>query len=286
MDKVRYASMKAFRFVAVVALVLALGNGVAPARTIQSVPKVAINRAPMESAPLSNPNSPGHGNESAAGVQTSLDWAGYAVTGSTFTNVAGSWTQPTATCPKNKLQEAAFWVGIDGYSPSDPTVQQIGTDSDCTKAKGKTGGGPHYYAWYQLYPQSDVVLSGSLYPVAPGDAVTASVSASGSVYTLAISDGSKWHYSINQTPETQPQNSSAEWIAEAPCTGSKCKVLPLAAFGSIGFINASANHQPISYSGFTDNQIDMTNKGGKKTKARTSALSDGGSGFSVTWVSN
>ena len=146
-------------------------------------------------------------------------------------------------------------------------------------------GGPSYYAWYQLYPQSVAVLPPS-YSVAPGDAISASVSVSGSVYTLSISDGTKWHYSTTKTPPTLPQNSSAEWIAEAPCTGSKCKVLPLAAFGSVAFSGASANHQPISYSGFTDNQIDMTNKSGKKTEARTSALSAGGSAFTVTWLSN
>jgi hypothetical protein len=229
--------------------------------------------------------NPGHGKP-PKGVQTSQNWAGYAVTGATFSNVAGSWTQPTGTCPKNQLQEAAFWVGIDGYSSSDPTVQQIGTDSDCTKGKGKKGGGPHYYAWYQLYPESDVVLSSSTYPVTPGDAITASVSTYGSGYILSISDGSKWHFYTGQTPEIQPQNSSAEWIAEAPCTGSNCKILPLADFGSIGFTSASANHQAISYSGFKDNQIDMTNKSGKKTKAQTSALSGGGSAFSVTWLSN
>ena len=284
MGKVRCASMKGLGFVSAGALVVVLCTTVFPTGTVQAAPKFAENRAPMVSASPSKANDPGHGKNSPSGVQTSLDWAGYAVTGTTFTNVAGSWTQPTATCPKNQLQEAAFWVGIDGYASSDPTVQQIGTDSDCTKAKGKTVGGPHYYAWYQFYPQSDVVLSSSAYPVTHGDAITASVSASGSAYTLSISDGSKWHYSITQTPPTQPQNSSAEWIAEAPCTGSKCKVLPLADYGSIGFTGASANSQPISYSGFTDNQIDMTNKGGKKTEARTSALSSGGSSFSVTWV--
>jgi hypothetical protein len=200
--------------------------------------------------------------------------------------VAGSWVQPTATCPKNQLQEAAFWVGIDGYSASDPTVQQIGTDSDCTKEKGKSGGGPNYYAWYQLYPQSDVVLSTTSYPVAPGDPLTASVSVSGSVYTLSIADGAKWHFSTSQTPTTQPLNSSAEWITEAPCTGSHCKILPLADFGTVGFTGASANDQAISYSGFTGHQIDMTSKSGKKTKAQASALSGGGSAFSVDWLSN
>ena len=86
-------------------------------------------------------------------TQTSVNWAGYAVTGPSVSNVAGNWAQPTATCPKNQNQQAAFWVGIDGYSATDPTVEQIGTDSDCTKATKRKPGGPNYYAWYQLYPQ-------------------------------------------------------------------------------------------------------------------------------------
>jgi hypothetical protein len=230
------------------------------------------------------PGGPSAGVTGSGSTQTSLDWAGYAVTGSTFTNVSGAWSEPSASCTGNKVEQAAFWVGMDGYSGSDPTVQQIGTDSDCTKGKGSTV--PSYYAWYQMYPASDVVLSTTLYPVAPGDAITASVSLAGSDYVLDIADGSKWSFSTTQVPSTKPLNSSAEWIAEAPssCSKSACKVLPLADFGALGFSQASANGQSISGSSFTYHQINMTLKSPKKLKAQTSALTGGGSSFAVSWI--
>jgi hypothetical protein len=210
---------------------------------------------------------------------SSLDWAGYAATDATFDNVAGAWTEPSVTCPGGKVEQAAFWVGIDGYSSTDPTVQQVGTDSDCTKGKN---GGPNYYAWYQMFPSSVVVLPQASYPVSPGDAISASVSISGSSYVLSITDNGRWHYSTTQAPTITPENSSAEWIAEAPCntSGSKCKTLPLSDFGSINFTSATANSEPISS---LDNvQINMTTKNSKKTLAKTSNLS-GGNAFSVTW---
>jgi len=217
-------------------------------------------------------------------TQTSANWAGYAVTGPKVSKVAGSWTQPTATCPKNRNQQAAFWVGIDGYSATDPTVEQIGTDSDCTKGTNKKPGGPSYYAWYQLYPQPAVVLA-STYSVTPGDAISANVAVIGSAYTMTISDGAKWHFSTTQHLQTTPQNSSAEWIAEAPssCRAS-CKELPLADFGSLSFSSASANGQPISAPGFSNYQIDMTTRNAKKILARTSTLSSGGTAFTITWL--
>jgi hypothetical protein len=239
----------------------------------------AKTRSPMisTSAATARGNTPG-------GTQTSLDWAGYAVTGAAFTSVSGAWTQPSALCTGKKAQQAAFWVGTDGYSESDPTVQQAGTDSDCTKGKG--GAVPSYYAWYQMYPASVVVLSPFVYPVAPGDVISASVSLSGSDYVLRVADGTKWTFTTTQSPSTKPLNSSAEWIAEAPssCSGSTCKVLPLTDFGSIGFSAASANGQAISAPAFADHQIDMTLKNPKKLKAQASALTSGGSGFTVSWA--
>ena len=203
-----------------------------------------------------------------------------------MSNVAGGWVQPAATCPKNQNQQAAFWVGIDGYSATDPTVEQIGTDSDCTKATKKKPGGPTYYAWYQLYPQSEVALSSSLYPVKQDDSISSSVSVTGSAYTMTIVDGTKWHFSTTQRPPTTPQNSSAEWIAEATssCSPTRCKQLPLADFGSLSISGASANGQPISAPAFTSYQINMTTRNAKKTLAKTSALSSSGTGFSITWL--
>jgi hypothetical protein len=280
--------MKATGLLATGAGILLTASSLVVFDSLASPPIATSGRAPMQPASPAHVGKSGHGTTASNATQSSLDWAGYAATGAVFSNVAGSWKQPTATCPKNQVQQAAFWVGIDGFSGSDPTVEQVGTDSDCTKGGGKKGGGPSYYAWFEMYPHAVVVLSGSTYPVVPGDLITASVSVSGLVYTLTVSDGSKWHFSTNQTSQTRPQNSSAEWIAEAPssCTGSKCKALPLANFGSMAFTSASANHRVISAPGFTDYQITMVAKNSKTTKAQPSALAFGGSAFAIAWLHN
>jgi hypothetical protein len=225
------------------------------------------------------------------GESNSLDWAGYAVTGTPVTSVAGSWVEPTAVCPVSKVEQSAFWVGIDGYAATDPTVQQIGTDADCTKKVKKVPGGPSYYAWFEMYPQGLVVLPTGIYPVAPGDVLSASVTVVGSSsYTLAIADAGRWTYSTTQVAGTTvPLNASAEWIAEAPtsCVASKCKVLPLADFGSVVFSGATVNRLAINATGLTDNLITMTKTiKGKTVKASTSALDVTGHSFTVTWLTN
>jgi hypothetical protein len=221
--------------------------------------------------------------------------------------VAGSWTEPTATCPSNASQLAAFWLGIDGYSASDPTLEQIGTDSDCTKGKGKGSpnsfagngngngggkgggkgkGGPGYYAWYEFYPQPVVFLPTSTYPVAPGDSINAQVAASGSTFTLTLNDTTQgWGFSTNQNLSPVPAESSAEWIAESPqaCAKKTCGNAQLADFGAVTFSGASANGQAISSPSFTQEQITMEKKKGKVKKAQPSALSGGGAAFTVTW---
>ena len=238
--------------------------------------------APKLPAPPSNMPLPTAGVD--GGAQDSINWAGYAATGSTFTSVTGVWTVPSAHCPANKSQQAAFWVGIDGYSASDPTVQQIGTDSDCTKGKGKRAGGPSYYAWFQMFPSPNFPLPQSSYPVAPGESITASVSAYGPDDLLRITDIGKWSFSTVQKSSITPSNSSAEWITEAPssCRGSKCTVLPLSDFGSLGFGGATANGKAVS--SFTVERLNMTNKSGKQVKAFPSSLTVGGTAFSVYWL--
>jgi hypothetical protein len=234
------------------------------------------------------PAGNGNGKGAEAGVLTSVNWAGYIDTGTTFSSVAGDWAQPTATCPKKQVQQAAFWVGIGGYVQGDPDIEQIGTDSDCLKGTSKKNPGvPNYYAWYQMYPQSLVVLPTSSDPVSPGQTIEASVTVSGAnQYTLDITDVGHWTFSTVQSQASQPEDASAEWITEAPSScnsGGKCTVLPLADFGSIAYSGGSANGEAISGSGLTDTQVNMTTKNGKTTKAATSALGAGGNSFSVTW---
>jgi hypothetical protein len=210
----------------------------------------------------------GHGVNTTA---ESTNWSGYAVTGANgaFNSVSASWTQPTATCTSRRsAQYASFWVGLDGYSSD--SVEQTGSDSDCD---GRT---PEYYGWYEMYPAYPVNFSNT---VKPGDAMSASVTFSGSdTYTLVLHDATQgWTQTVVQN-ESGLDRSSAEVITEAP--SSNTGVLPLADFGTINYSTSSANGSSLG----TQNpvQIIMVDNSGNE-KDSTSSISSGGA-FSNTWI--
>jgi hypothetical protein len=217
------------------------------------------------------------------GTVTSTNWGGYAVqSASKFTNVEGSWVEPSVTCSSSTHQYAAFWVGIDGYSSD--SVEQLGTDSDCD-GRNK----PSYYGWYEMYPAGSVDLSTSEYPVKAGDTLTASVSVSGTSFTLAISSSEGWKFSIVKSGSGLAQ-SSAEWIAESPEICSfRCTLAQLADFGTMNFTSAEAAvsggaDAPISsftYDGGPQEIICETSSGA--VRSQPSALGSSGTSFSMTW---
>ena len=249
----------------------------------------AAPAAPRSGAPSTTARATFEGSAGKHGPALSLDWAGYSATGPPITTVSGSWTQPAAICSSSKASQSAYWVGIDGFAPTDTTVQQVGTDADCSKGTKKVPSKASYYAWYEMYPGPLVVLNTASFPVAPTDVLTASVTQVGAAYQLVLNDAGHWSFSTLQAVSTTPLNASGEWIVEAPttCKGSKCKPVPLTDFGSVAFTGATANGQPVDGAGFTPHQITMTkNKKGTIVKASTSALSSGGTAFGVTWVSS
>ncbi len=208
----------------------------------------------------------GHGTNASA---TSTNWSGYAVTGAngSFNSVSASWTEPTATC-SGSAKYASFWVGLDGYNSN--SVEQTGTDSDCS---GRTG---QYYGWYEMYPAFPVNFSNT---VRPGDAMSASVTFSGtSTYTLVLHDATQnWTQTITKN-QSGLARSSAEVITEAPSSNSG--VLPLANFGTVSYSTSSANG--TSLGGQSPISITMVNSRGA-AKDSTSSISSGG-GFSNTWI--
>ncbi len=206
---------------------------------------------------------------------TSTNWSGYAAfnTGTTFTDVKGTWVQPTATCSTRKRTYSSFWVGIDGYNSN--SVEQLGTEADCV-AKNN----PSYYGWYEMYPAAPVNLSMAVHP---GDTFSAEVSVSGTTFTLSITNVTTGaHFSINKT-SSSAQKTSAEWVAEAPSSFSG--VLPLTNFGTVNFsgsFTTGAGHTgSISDGAWSHDAITMAK--GATTKAVPSALSPDGTAFSVTW---
>jgi hypothetical protein len=202
----------------------------------------------------------------AKNATTSTNWSGYVVTGGSgaFNSVSSSWTEPAASCGGG-TQYAAFWVGLDGYNSS--SVEQTGTDSDCS------GGSPDYYGWYEMYPAAPVYFTN---PVSPGDSMSASVTVSGTSYTLTLTDNTQgWTQTENETGSFA--NSSAEVITEAP--SSATGPLPLADFGTINYSGASANGSSMG----SQNPTSITMVGSSGDQLDSTSGIDGSGAFSNTW---
>ncbi len=226
------------------------------------------------------------GKEPGKSTWYSTNWAGYAVTGAanSVTDAKGSWVVPTVTCTPSGNQYSSFWTGIDGFS--DNTVEQTGTDSDCSN------GNPTYYAWYEFYPNP----SHNILTVYPGDIMFAEVSYSGGQFTVTITDETPAHYGTftKKAKVSSAKRSSAEWIAEAP--SSLFGILPLADFGTSYFgqdyapINSiSTNYGTVggvtgSINSFGSNvqTINMVTSSGAP-RATPSQLTTDGTSFTVTW---
>jgi hypothetical protein len=206
-----------------------------------------------------------HGRMHRITDSTSSNWSGYAVTGSRFTSVSASWTQPTAKCSGTAY--SSFWVGLDGDTSN--TVEQTGTDADCS------GSTPQYYAWYEMYPKFPVNLK---FTVRPGDHLSASVTTNGSgQFTLTITDSTQGWSNTTNARLKSAKLASAEVIAEAP--SSSQGVLPLANFGTVSFSGAKANGSLLTSS--TPHLDPITMQSGSTVKAQPGSISNGS--FSVAW---
>ncbi|MFI5415622.1 MAG: G1 family glutamic endopeptidase [Candidatus Lutacidiplasmatales archaeon] len=253
------------------------------------VPSVAV--ATVVVTPVVAPSfalyasSPGHTTNTS-----STNWAGYAVTGArnSVSFVRGSWIQPKAvSCPVGKHHlYSSFWVGIDGFNSG--TVEQTGTDTDCQH------GSPVYYAWYEFYPNPSITIS--RVTVSPGDTIIASVTYVSSTvgFQVNLTDNTTGASVTHTSLVAGAARSSAEWIAEAPSSGSG--LLPLANFGTVQFGQDVTNvtgtntatiggvtHAIGGFSPSSIQRINMINMAFTKFKALTTALTPDGTSFNVTW---
>jgi hypothetical protein len=202
----------------------------------------------------------------------SNNWSGYADTGSNFSKVTASWTEPTGKSSGSTESLAAFWVGIDGYNSS--SVEQDGTIIESYE------GTVYYYDWWEIYPENDVQVVAN---VSPGDHITSTVTRSGDSYTLSVTDSTHTADSFSTTQTySGAADSSAEWIAEAP-TGSS-GIEPLTNFGTWSDSGSSTTEGSTSgtISSFTDDEITQVDTSGN-VQAQPSALNSSGNAFTVTW---
>ncbi len=237
---------------------------------------------------------------SAAEVSTqeavSENWSGYVAGGNSFSSVSGSWVQPAAKCTSGQSY-SAFWVGLGGASGTE-ALEQTGTQADCT-----SDGQSDYYAWYELVPSAPVRMG---LAIRPGDHISAKVNVSGTNVTIGLSDQTTGA-SVSKTLQmSNPDTSSAEWIAEAPssCTqDGNCQPLPLANFGTVTFTSSSAtadghtgsisdpdwNAQAVQLSGDGGSTgyvpTEIAYQGSASAGAQPSSLSSDGTSFAVSWQS-
>jgi len=220
----------------------------------------------------------------------SVNWAGYAIVGPTgsVSDVKGSWTVPAysgTTCNANEFWAADFWIGIDGFSSS--TVEQTGTATVCYEAA------VYYFAWYGFYPSGTVAISYAIYP---GDVMSAEVRYASSKFTATLSDtttGHAWSFAATKVVKGA-KRSSAEWITESPSgvtpTGFDVGILPLADFGTVYFTSdtAVATIGSGSIGSFPSADVAIITAvcfpSTVPTKSTTSALTNGGANFEVTWL--
>jgi hypothetical protein len=198
----------------------------------------------------------------------SANWAGYVVVGfGPHSSVSSSWTQPAVNCATTPNAFSAFWVGLDGDGSK--TVEQTGTEASCE------GGVASYSAWYEMFPKRPFNYPN---PVVPGDNLTATVTVMGrGRFQLKLTDTTQGWSQTTLQKRRSAKRFSAEVIAEAP--SSRREVLPLAAFGTVGFSAVAIDGAPLTAT--TPGHEALTMASGATVKATPSAINSGG--FSVSW---
>jgi hypothetical protein len=192
--------------------------------------------------------------------ELSQNWSGYVVqssSGKDFSTVSGSWVQPTVKASSGTgTGYSAAWVGLGGSSQQSQSLEQVGTAADVVNGR------PTYYAWYELVPSAEQKLN---LVVNPGDQIAGTVTVNATTVTVSLTDQTTGKSVTKTLQMSNPDTSSAEWIAEAPATqtpGGSYGVLPLANFGSVKFSNVSATSGghtgSIADPSWTVQQVDMT----------------------------
>jgi hypothetical protein len=233
--------------------------------------------------------------------QISSNWAGYAAvptlgSAAEFRDVTGTWVVPRVTCTVGRADAVAFWVGLGGFSDGSDSLQQLGTESECS-GRSST---PSYSVWWEIVPAVSVPVKMKL---APGDTVTAAVLVDGQKVTMSLKNVTrKTRFSKTILVSHPLDVTSAEWIAEAPAqctTNGRCRVVNLTKFGTVTFTKAAVignahagtitdpawDVTPLQLvtGGSTGRFFDSADVLGPGVGAVPAGLSADGRSFSISW---
>jgi hypothetical protein len=194
-----------------------------------------------------------------AAATPTLNWSGYALSGSSFRGVTGTFNVPTPLSSASCLEETSVWVGIDGLDNRDllqagiaesgftvPTNPTPTSWPAPTVAPILCSGKAQIYAWWEDLPSRPMRVN---FPVQAGDSVTVSIfEMSPGWWALALQDLTAKQSFLMAQPYDGPQT-SVEWVVEAP------QVLGLASnpvpFSTVDFHDLHADGHARSVEGFT-----------------------------------
>ncbi|KAK4040123.1 putative acid proteinase protein [Parachaetomium inaequale] len=195
-------------------------------------------------------------------AEYSTNWAGAILPGS-YKSVTGTITYA-----------ASAWVGIDGYTCSQPIIQ-TGIDVYVQ------GGAVHYDAWYEWWPALAYSFDG--FSVGTGDSVTMTVTASSSsAGTVTLKNNSKGKTVTHSFSGEAVKlcQAEAEWIIED--FQLQGQLVPFANFGTVSFTGASATGSDGCAVGVSGSRVINLKK---DNKVLTSCSTSGPNTFKCSYVS-
>jgi hypothetical protein len=142
----------------------------------------------------------------------SQNWSGFVAYNGGYSNVSGDYTEPSLGASRCATNSVSFWVGLGGFGTGVPLAQD-GTAEN-------VGGLGQNQAWFEFFPQVGMIDL-NLYAT-PGQGFYAATTYDYSniytfflmnVYTGAVED-------FNAAANQSFNGSTAEWIAERPCSAN------------------------------------------------------------------
>jgi hypothetical protein len=186
-------------------------------------------------------------------TNTSSNWSGYNIgvnypqvaAGTTFTNITGEWTVPTAhQHTKGEAEFSSVWIGIGGgcvtsdCTATDSSLIQAGTEQDVSSTGKAT-----YDAWWEIIPETSTEVS---LPVTAGNKIYVSIDQAQTPgqWSITIDNLSTGH-TFSTTVSYSSTMATAEWIVETPLVvstgGGPTGLAAMPSIGTVHFRNATLN---------------------------------------------